>query len=59
MKNNNDTSPNKIDEQDFEILRSCYNAKQGDSNFKQECDLNNDGIVNLVDFGILAKEIKK
>jgi len=52
---NGDTS---IDKEDLKIFLDSYGLKKGEPNFNEDCDFNVDGLVNILDFCILAKNIR-
>jgi len=49
----------KVDFQDFAFWLVCYGANDGDENFDPECDLDDDGKVELDDFSLFADDFGK
>lgn len=47
----------KIDMKDLSLVSNLYNSKKGDSNWNNNCDLNNDGIIDIYDIVKIANKI--
>lgn len=47
----------KIDMKDLSLISNLYNSKKGDSNWNNNCDLNNDGIIDIYDIVKIANKI--
>lgn len=46
-----------IDMKDLSSISNLYNSKKGDSNWNNNCDLNNDGIIDIYDIVKIANKI--
>ena len=44
----------KIDMKDLSLVSNLYNSKKGDSNWNNNCDLNNDGVIDIYDIVKIA-----
>lgn len=47
----------KIDMKDLSLISNLYNSKKGDSNWNNNCDLNNDGVIDIYDIVKIANKI--
>lgn len=47
----------EIDMKDLSLVSNLYNSKKGDSNWNNNCDLNNDGIIDIYDIVKVANKI--
>ena len=47
----------KIDMRDLSLVSNLYNSKKGDSNWNNDCDLNNDGVIDIYDIVKIANKI--
>ena len=47
----------KIDMKDLSLVSNLYNSKKGDSNWNNNCDLNNDGVIDIYDIVKIANKI--
>ena len=47
----------KIDMKDLSLVSNLYNSKKGDSNWNNDCDLNNDGVIDIYDIVKIANKI--
>lgn len=46
-----------IDMKDLSLISNLYNSKKGDSNWNNNCDLNNDGVIDIYDIVKIANKI--
>jgi len=44
-----------IDATDLDLLKAAYDSKLGDPNWNPDCDLNGDGVVNIMDTVVCSK----
>ena len=51
---NND---NIVDQRDMAIFSKAFRSKKGEENYNELCDFNQDQLVDMLDFQMLAKEI--
>jgi len=42
---------------DLNIVKSVFGAKTGESNFDRRADLNNDGVINVIDLSLVARNL--
>ncbi len=45
----------KVDEKDLDVIKDKLGAKRGEPNYFWRCDLNYDGVIDMNDFSIFAK----
>lgn len=43
----------------FDALKKAFYSRRGDAKYNSSCDLNNDGIINIRDFGLLRRSLRR